>query len=83
MVMAVEELESYSWPEWPEGGIDWVTVVSPEGRYQVRPVELVIRNTTTRAVARVTVDPVDPWFRPTREWAAKAVRAARAHLSGF
>jgi hypothetical protein len=80
IVITAEPLFGY---DWPSRDRDWLTIVVPDGIYQLRPDNWMVRNLTTQAVVRLGLEPVADSFRPTREWGARAVRAARALLPGF
>jgi hypothetical protein len=80
IVMTAHRLHEY---EWPLTTFDWLTVVRPEGRYQLRIKDRIVRNAGTGDAVRLGLAPEPRFFRPTRDWAARAVRAARALVPGF
>ena len=80
IVMTVEPVGGY---QWPTTDFDWMTVVAAEGRYQIRTDDWVVRNATSNAIVRLGLEPMDENFQPSREWGARAVRAARNLVPGF
>ena len=79
IVMTVQPVGGYEWPT----DFDWMTVVAVEGRYQIRTEDWVVRNANSKAVVKLGLEPMDENFHPSREWGARAVRAARYLVPGF
>jgi hypothetical protein len=78
--MTAHRLDEY---EWPLSNFDWLTVVRPEGRYQLRIKDRIVRNAATGDAVRLGLAPELRSFHPNRDWASRAVRAARALVPGF